>query len=139
VPAAAREHLPGFVPATIAAVVAFATAAVYLTVIVSQEETDIIGAVVIAAWIVGLAAAALVGARRARPDRVIPLGVATGGLWGAAIVSLFSIGILLLVAGIFALVAWMRAGVGASSRDLLVAGIGGAAAAAMFLLLVILF
>ena len=134
-----RERLPGFVPATIAAGVAFATAAVYITVIVSQEENDIFGAVVIAAWIVGLGAAALVGASRARPDRVIPLGVATGGLWGAAIVSLFSIGILLLLAGVFALVAWMRAGVGASSRDLLFAGIGGVFAALMFLLLVILF
>ena len=38
---------------------------------------------------------------------------------GAAVVSLFSIGLLLLVAGVFALVAWTRAGVGASSRDLL--------------------
>lgn len=137
--AAARERLPGFVAATIAAGVAFATAAVYITVIVSQEESEIIGALVIAAWIAGLGVVALVGASRAGPDRVIPLGAATGGLWGAAIVSLFSIGILLLVAGIFALVAWMRAGVGATTRDQVLAGAAGTVAAVTFLLLVIVF
>jgi len=68
---------------------------------------------------------------------VILLGVATGGLIGLAIVSLFSIGLLLLVAGVFALVAWMRAGVGASARDQLLAGIGAAVAAVGFPLLLL--
>jgi hypothetical protein len=121
----------------IAAVVSFSTAVVYVVVIVSQEPHDIGGPIVIAAWIVGLGAAAMIGASRARPGRVIPLGAATGGLVGAAIVSLFSIGLLLLVAGVFALVAWMRAGVDASSRDQLLAGIAGVVAASVFLLLVI--
>jgi hypothetical protein len=70
---------------------------------------------------------------------VIPLGAATGGLVGAAIVSLFSIGLLLLVGGVFALVAWTRAGVGASSRDQLFGGLAGVVAAMAFLLLVIVF
>jgi len=139
VAASARTHLPGFIPATIAAGVAFATAAVYIAIIVSEGGDDIVGAIVIAAWIVGLGVAALRGASREHSDRVIPLGIATGGLVGAAIVSLFSIGLLLLVAGVFALVAWMRAGVGASSRDQLRAGIGAALAAVMFLLIVIVF
>jgi hypothetical protein len=69
---------------------------------------------------------------------VIPLGIATGGLVGAAIVSLFSIGLLLLMAGVFALVAWMRAGVGASSSDQLLGGIGGAVAAFAFLAVALL-
>jgi hypothetical protein len=63
--------------------------------------------------------------------------VASGGLFGAAIISLFSIGLLLLVAGVFALVAWTRAGVGASARDRLLGGIGGVAAAFGFLVLVV--
>ena len=138
-PASARTRLPGFIPATIAAGLAFATAAVYLAVIVSQGGREIVGAIVIAAWILGLGAAAITGASREGSDRVIPLGIATGGLVGAAIVSLFSIGLLLLVAGVFALVAWMRAGVGASSRDQLRAGVAAMVAALVFLLLVIVF
>jgi hypothetical protein len=122
----------------IAAGVSFATAAVYLAVIVSQEPHDLVGSIVIAAWIVGLGVAAAIGATRPSPDRVIPLGAATGGLVGAAIVSLFSIGLLLLVAGVFALVAWTRAGIGASSRDQHFGGLAGVVAAMVFLLLVIL-
>jgi hypothetical protein len=41
------------------------------------------------------------------------------------------------VAGVFALVAWMRAGVGASARDQLLGGIGGAVAAVGFPLLLL--
>jgi hypothetical protein len=48
-----------------------------------------------------------------------------------------SVGLLLLLAGVFALVAWMRAGVGASARDQLLGGIGGAAAAVGFPLLLL--
>ena len=132
-----RERLPGSVPATVAAGLTFATAVVYVAIIVSQGEQDIGGVIVITGYIVGLGVAALAGAMRAGPDRVIPLGIASGGLVGAAVVSLFSIGLLLLVAGIFALAAWTRAGIGASSRDRLLGGIGGAIAAFAFLLLVI--
>jgi hypothetical protein len=132
-------RLPGFVPATIAAGVAFATAAIYIAIIASQGGGEIVGPAVIATWIVGLGAAALIGASRDGSDRVIPLGIATGGLVGAAILSLFSIGLLLLVAGVSALVAWMRAGVGASSRDQLRAGIAAGIAAVAFLVLVIVF
>jgi hypothetical protein len=132
-----RERLPGSVPAAVAAGVTFATATIYVAIIVSQGEHDIVGVILITAFIAGLGMAALAGAMRPGSDRVIPLGIASGGLLGAAVVSLFSIGLLLLVAGVFALVAWTRAGVGASSRDQLIGGIGGAIAAFAFLLLVI--
>ena len=115
------DRLPGAVPATVAAGLAFATAAVSVAIMVSQEE-DLGGVIVITAFIPGLGVAALAGAMRAGPDRVIPLGIASGGLMGAAVVSLFSIGLLLLVAGVFAVLAWTRAGVGASSRDQLLGG-----------------
>lgn len=129
----------GFLPAVIAAGITFATVALYIALIVSQGEEDVAGVVVIAIYLAGLGACALAGAARTRPDRVIPLGIATGGLIGAAVVSLFSIGLLLLVAGVFALVAWIRAGVGASRRDQLLGGIGGVVAAFGFLAVALLF
>jgi hypothetical protein len=128
----ATDRLPGSAPAMIAAVISFSTCALYVGLIVSQGEAEIVPVIVVVAYVAALGACALVGAMRTRPDRVIPLGVATGGLIGAAIISLFSIGILLLVAGVFALVAWMRAGVGASARDQLLGGIGGVVAALVF-------
>ena len=128
----AADRLPGSAPATIAAVIAFATCALYVALIVSQGEAEIVRVAFVAVYVAALGACALVGALRTRPDRVIPLGVASGGLIGAAIISLFSIGLLLLVAGVFALVAWMRAGVGASARDQLLGGIGGLVAALAF-------
>ena len=137
--ASTRSRLPGSAAAVIAAALAFATTALYVVVIVSQAEVKAVSVAVIATYLAGLGVCALLGAMRTRPDRVIPLGVASGGLIGAAIVSLFSIGLLLLVAGIFALAAWMRAGVGASSRDQLLGGIGGMAAALGFLVLVLVF
>ena len=135
--ATAKDRLPGSVPATVAAVITFSICALYVAIIVSQGEVEVARVVMVAAYLIGLAVCALVGASRTRPDRVILLGVATGGLIGLAIVSLFSIGLLLLAAGVFALVAWMRAGVGASARDQLLAGIGAAVAAVGFPLLLL--
>jgi hypothetical protein len=132
------ERPPGVVPAAIAAGITFATVVLYIALIVSQGEGDVASVIVIATYIAGLGASALTGAVRKRPDRVVLLGIATGGLIGAAVVSLFSIGLLLLVAGVFALVAWMRAGVGASRRDQLLGGIGGAVAAFAFLVVALL-
>ena len=137
--ATASDRLPGFVPATIAAGITFATVVLYIALIVSQGEVDIAGVITIATYLAGLGACALAVAVRTLPDRVIPLGIASGGLVGAAVVSLFSIGLLLLVAGIVALVAWTRAGVGASRRDQLLGGIGGVVAAFGFLAVALLF
>jgi hypothetical protein len=129
---------PGFVPASIAAGVAFATAATYVIVIVSQGETDPLAVSLITGYFVGLGVCALVGGSRRRASRVILLGAATGGLIGAAIVALFSIGFLLLIAGICALFAWMRASVEASPRDRLYAGAAALGAPLVFLALVLL-
>jgi hypothetical protein len=81
---------------------------------------------------------ALVGALRPSPDRVIALGAATGGLIGAAVISLFSIGGLLLVAGILSLASWIRAGAAASRREQLLGGLAGVTAALGFLLVALL-
>lgn len=129
----------GSLLAAIAAGITFVTVGLYIALIVSQGEVDVAGVVVIATYLAGLGVCALAGAVRTLPDRVIPLGIASGGLVGAAVVSLLSIGLLLLVAGVFALVAWMRAGVGASRRDQLVGGIGGVLAAFAFLAVALLF
>jgi hypothetical protein len=136
--ASAGARSPGVVPAAIAAGITFATVVLYVALIVSQGEGDVASLIVIATSIAGLGASALIGAVRKRPDRVVPLGIATGGLIGAAVVSLFSIGLLLLVAGVFALVAWIRSGVGASRRDQLLGGIGGVVAAFAFLAVALL-
>jgi hypothetical protein len=133
------DRLPGSAPATIAAVIAFATCALYVALIVSQGDAEIGRVAFVAVYVAGLGACALIGAMRTRPDRVILLGIASGGLIGAAIISLFSIGLLLLVAGVFALVAWMRAGVDASRRDQLLGGIGGVVAAFGFLAVALVF
>jgi hypothetical protein len=135
----ATDRLPGSAPAMIASVITLVTVVLYVALIVSQGDVDIAGMIAIAAYLAGLGVCALAGAVRTLPDRVIPLGVASGGLIGAAIISLFSIGLLLLVAGIFALVAWMRAGVGASRRDQLLGGMGGVVAAFGFLAVSLLF
>lgn len=113
------------------------TAGVYLALILSQGEAHIAGVALLTAWIVGLGALALVGALRPSSDRVIALGAATGGLIGAAVISLFSIGVLLLVAGILALASWVRAGAKASRREQLLGGLAGVAAALGFLVLVL--
>ena len=130
----ARPH--GSVPALLSAGIAFATAGVYVVAIVSQGDVDVPQTVLVTAWIVGLGSCSLIGGLRRAPDRVIALGAATGGLFGAAIISLFSIGALLLVAGVCALIAWMRAGVDASTRQQQLGALAGIGAALGFLAIV---
>jgi hypothetical protein len=115
-----------------------ATAAIYVIVIVSQGEGDPLAVSVIAAYFAVLGICAVVGGRRARPDRVIFLGAAAGGLIGAAVIALLSIGFLLLIAGICALAAWMRASAGASRRDQLYAGAAALGAPLLFLAFVLI-
>ncbi len=129
---------PGFVSASIAAGITFATTAVYVALILSQEEETGLGFLLIAAYFAGLGVLVLIGGRRTRPDRVIPLGAATGGLIGSAVIAIFSIGLLLLVAGVFALVAWMRASVGATGRHQLLAGAAAVVAPLILLVFVML-
>jgi hypothetical protein len=133
-----RARPAGAAAAFAAAAVTFATAAVYLLLIVSQGEAHVVGVALVTAWILGLGVMALVGALRPSPDRVIALGAATGGLIGAAVISLFSIGGLLLVAGILSLASWIRAGAAASRREQLLGGLAGVTAALGFLLVALL-
>ena len=128
----------GSLPAMISAGITFATAGVYVGLIVAQGSADVAATAVIAAWIFALGACALVGGLRTTPDRVILIGAATGGLIGAAVLSLFSIGALLLVAGVLALIAWIRAGVEASPRQQVLGGVAAVAAAIGFFGLVLL-
>jgi phosphate/sulfate permease len=133
-----RARPAGSLPALISAGVAFATASVYVGVIVAQGSADVAQTVVVTVWILALGACALVGGVRTTPDRVIPLGAASGGLIGAAILSLLTMGVLLLVAGILALISWIRSGVEASPRDQVLGGVAGVAAALGFFGLVVL-
>lgn len=128
----ARSSPAGWLPALLSAGVTFATAVVYVATIIAQGDGDVVSTAVWAGWIGALGACALVGALRTAPDRVIALGAATGGLLGAAVLSLFSIGALLLLAGICALVGWTRAGASASPRQQLLGGLAGVAAALGF-------
>jgi hypothetical protein len=123
------ERPAGSLVAIGAAGVTLATAVVYVGLIVAQGSAELASAAVVTALLVALAACAVVGGLRRHPDRVIALGAATGGLIGAAVLSLFSIGVLLLVAGGLSLVAWVRAGVEASRRQQLLAALAGVLAA----------
>src|SRR5262245_10886669 len=134
----ARVRLPGSLPALVSAFISFLTVVVYVVVIVSQGDVDAPAAALVAGWIVGLGVCALLGGLRVGPERVIALGAATGGLFGAAVLALFSIGALLLVAAIFALVAWMRAGAEVPTRQNQLGAFAGLGAALGFLAVVFL-
>jgi len=121
VPAGARS--PGVVPASIAAGIAFATTVVYLIVIMSQGDDEVVPVLFFASYFAGLGVCALLGAIRGGTDRVVWLGAATGGMIGAGVIAIFSIGLLFLVAGFCAMAAWMRASVGVPRRQQLLAAI----------------
>lgn len=136
--ASSEDRLPGSVPATIAAVIAFATTALYLGLISSQGDHDVLPVLSFAAYFGGLGVCALLGAFRVGPDRVVWLGAATGGLIGAGIVAIFSIGLLFLVAGFCALAAWMRASVGVLPRQQVFAAVAAVGVPLSLFLLVVL-
>jgi hypothetical protein len=133
----ATTRQAGSVPALASAGVALVTAGIYVAVIVTQGTEDTPSTVAITASLLLLGGCAFVGAIRRSSDRVIALGAATGGMIGAAVLSLLSIGALLFVAGVLALIAWVRAGVDATSRQQLLAGVAGLGAALAYLLVVI--
>lgn len=137
-PASADARVPGVVPASIAAGIAFATTVVYLVLIMSQGENDVLPVLGFAAYFAGLGVCALLGALRGGSDRVVWLGAATGGMIGAGVIALFSIGLLFLVAGFCAMAAWMWASVGAPPRQQLRAGIAAVSVPIGLFLLVML-
>jgi hypothetical protein len=93
-----------------AAVIAFATDALYLGIILSQDPVEwgrvavIAGCILVAGAIAAVAAVA--GLPRA--TRLLLLAIAAGGLLTLGYLGLFSIGLPLLVAGILSSVAWQR-------------------------------
>ena len=121
VPAPTNARPPGVVPASVAAGIAFATTVAYLFLIMSQGDLEPVPVLSFAAYFFGLGVCALLGAIRGGSDRVVWLGAATGGLIGAGIIAIFSIGLLFLVAGFCAMAAWMRASVGVPRRQQLLA------------------
>jgi hypothetical protein len=137
-PASVGARAPGVVAASIAAGVAFATTAVYLILIMSEGDNDVVPVLSFAAYFAGLGVCALLGAIRIGTDRVVWLGAATGGLIGAGIVAIFSIGLLFLVAGLCAMAAWMRASVGVPPRKQLLAGVAAVGVPIGAFLLVVL-
>lgn len=94
----------------IAAAIAGATAIVYIVVIVGQGEAEVGRVILVLAMILTGAVAAAVGGSAADPsvERLL-LGGASGLLLSLGFLGLFSIGLLLLIAGIVSTIAWVRA------------------------------
>jgi hypothetical protein len=89
----------------------------------AQGDLEPVPVLSFAAYFFGLGVCAFLGAIRGGPGRVVWLGAATGGLIGAGIIAIFSIGLLFLVAGCCAMAAWMRASVGVPRRQHLLAAV----------------
>jgi hypothetical protein len=123
VPSPTDARSPGVVPASVAAGIAFATTVAYLVLIMSEGDLEPFPVLSFAAYFAGLGMCALLGAIRGGPDRVVWLGAATGGLIGAGIIAIFSIGLLFLVAGFCTMTAWMRSSVGVPRRQQLFAAV----------------
>jgi hypothetical protein len=103
---------PGAAFAAAAAVVALATDVLYLVIIRSQGEQDPgewVTVAVVALVILGLACCAGAAAVATRPaTRKVLLAVAAVGLLVLGVLAIFSIGLLLLLAGLLSVVAWVR-------------------------------
>jgi hypothetical protein len=114
-----------------AAAIAGATSIVYVIIIVAQGEADVGRVILVLAMILGAAMAAAVGGSTANSTmKSVLLGGASGGLLSLGYLGLFSIGLLLLVAGAVSTIGWTRAmgAVGAEARLWSVlAFLGGAA------------
>lgn len=110
-----------------AAAIAGATSIAYVIIIVAQGEADVGAVILVVAMMSGAAIAAAVGA--STPEitrRRMSLGAASGLLLSLGALAIFSIGLLLLVAGLAATVAWVRS----------MAGGGGGVLAAVLAFLV---
>jgi hypothetical protein len=93
-----------------AAVIAIATDALYLAIIVSQDPVEWGRVIAVAGCILafgGSAGWASVGTSSS-PTRLVLLAIGAGGLLTLGFLGLFSIGLPLFVAGILTVVAWQR-------------------------------
>ena len=115
----------------VAAAITVGTAIAYVSIIVSQGEKDVLFVTVVIGLIAGAAIAAMFGSgARSLTWKRPMLGASTGLLLSLGMLSLFSIGSLLLLAGIFAGIAFIRSMVveGAGGRWVAVAATMAAAA-----------
>jgi hypothetical protein len=115
----------------IASAIAGATSIVYIIIILAQGEADVGRVMLVLAMILGAATAAAVGGATANVTmKNVLLGGASGGLLSLGYLALFSLGLLLLAAGVVSTIGWTRAmgGVGRQARLWSVlAFLGGAA------------
>jgi hypothetical protein len=114
-----------------AAAIAGATSIAYVIIIVAQGEPDADRVILVLAMILGAAIAAAVGGSTANVSmKNVLLGGASGGLLSLGYLALFSLGLLLLVAGVVSTIGWTRALRGAGAEPRLwsmLAFLGGAA------------
>lgn len=123
----------------IAALIAGATAIVYVVLIVGQGEAEVARVILVLAMILTAAVAAAVGASAEDPSvESLLLGGASGLLLSLGYLGLFSIGLLLLIAGIVSTIAWVRAmaadGAGARGWSVLTFVVGVALPWLLFLM-----
>ena len=105
-----RALRPGTIPFAVAACMATAVGLLYLQVIASQSDLDAAIVWFFAALIFGVVAATLTAAFVASAALRVYLGVgATALLLFAGVLGIFTIGMPLLVAGVFTLVGTVRA------------------------------
>jgi hypothetical protein len=96
-------------PAVVAAGITAGTDVAYLIIIASEGFGFTARVVVVASFLALMALASLLGGRRSPSvGSALMLGTASGGLIGAGILGMFSIGLPLLIAGAFATIAWVR-------------------------------
>jgi hypothetical protein len=93
-----------------AAIAVFGTLALYLVIIADQGGSNAGRVAVVAVFLAGCGMLAWLGSMGSiePPRRTVWLIAVSSGLWSAALISLFSIGLLLLVAAVLATVAAVR-------------------------------
>ena len=132
---ATARSTPISVPGIIAAIIAFGTDCLYIAIIREQGNFAVNERRVgfIAANMATAGTAALAGAlTRSVPLRLVLFGFATGALVGLGTVGFFSLGLLLLIAGIVAWFGWARSARSVGRRSRLLAW-GMASLAIVFL------
>jgi hypothetical protein len=110
-PRTAPDTARGVAPARAAAIAVFGILVLYLVIIAGQGWSNAGRVAIVSVFLGGCGTMAWLGTvgSIAPPRRTLSLIAASAGLWSAAVISLFSIGIVILVAAILATVATVRA------------------------------
>jgi transcriptional regulator GlxA family with amidase domain len=99
-----------------AAIIAVVVDGLYVAIILSQDPIEWARTIVVAAFILACALCALGGAFGPASSRPVLAAAASGGLVTLGVLGLFSIGLPLLVAGVLAILAWVRVAHGTGAR-----------------------